>query len=46
MNGPVLGVRSELNVAFLKFEKGSVFGIFVPAKGGGDEVKYDVIELI
>ncbi len=46
MNGLVRGVRSELNVACLKFEIGTMFGVFVPAKGWGYEVKNGVIELI
>ncbi len=46
MNGSVLGVWSELNVACLKFEKGAMFGVFVPAKGWGYEVKHSVTELI
>ena len=46
MNGPVLGVWSKLNVVFLKFEKGAMFGVFVPAKGWGYEIKHGVNELI
>ena len=46
MNGSVLGGWSKLDAACLKIEIGTMFVVFVPAKGWGYEVKHGVNELI